>query len=66
MSVTLNPLDRTSLLSTFGTLGVFLALFAETGLIPNVDRYLLPVIALIVVVSLVPVGLELVRARRAR
>jgi membrane-associated protein len=34
--------------------------------IPNVDRYLLPVIALIVVISLAPLGLEVLRARRAR
>ena len=33
--------------------------------IPNVDTYLLPIIAVIVIVSLVPVGLELMRARRA-
>ena len=32
--------------------------------IHNVDRYLLPIIGVIVVVSFVPVGLELLRARR--
>ena len=31
--------------------------------VPNVDRYLLPIIGFIVVVSLVPVGVELVRSR---
>lgn len=34
--------------------------------IPGVDRYLLPAIALIVVVSLVPVGIEVVKAQRSR
>jgi membrane-associated protein len=32
--------------------------------IPDIDRYLLPIVAVIVVVSLIPVGLELLRARR--
>jgi membrane-associated protein len=32
--------------------------------IPDIDRYLLPVIALIVIVSVLPVALELYRARR--
>ena len=34
------------------------------SLIPNLDQYLLLVIGLVVVVSVVPVGLELLRARR--
>jgi membrane-associated protein len=34
--------------------------------IPNIDHYLLPIIALIVVLSLVPVLLELRRARTSR
>jgi len=34
--------------------------------IRNVDRYLLPIIALIVVVSLIPVAVEVLRARRGR
>src|SRR3954453_9690789 len=34
--------------------------------IPGVDQYLLPIIAVIVVVSLVPVALELLRGRRHR
>jgi membrane-associated protein len=34
--------------------------------IPNVDRYLLPIVAVIVVVSLIPVGLGLLRTRRER
>ncbi|MFD9741269.1 DedA family protein [Umezawaea sp. NPDC059074] len=48
------------------TVGLTVAGYVLGSSIPNVDRYLLPVIVLIVVVSLVPVGLELVRARRAR
>jgi membrane-associated protein len=34
--------------------------------IPNIDKYLLPIIVLIVVVSAIPVGLEILRARRER
>ncbi|MGC4939861.1 DedA family protein [Kribbella sp. DT2] len=33
--------------------------------IPGIDQYLLPIIAVIVVVSLIPVGLEILRQRRA-
>jgi membrane-associated protein len=33
--------------------------------ISNVDRYLLPIIAVIIAVSLIPVGVELLRARCA-
>ena len=32
--------------------------------VPSIDKYLLPIIALIVVVSVIPVGLEVLRARR--
>jgi membrane-associated protein len=46
------------------TVGVILAGYALGSSIHNVDRYLLPIIAVIIVVSLVPVGLELLRARR--
>ena len=45
--------------------GVTLAGYALGSSIPNVDRYLLPIIALIVVVSLIPLALEFVRARRS-
>ncbi|MEU6746732.1 hypothetical protein ABZ914_10970 [Spirillospora sp. NPDC046719] len=111
MYAALNPLDSTSLLSSAGAVGVFLVLFAETGLlvgfflpgdsllftagllctahagdkvhlslppvlvaavagaigssIPGVDRYLLPIVGVIVVVSLAPVALEVRRGRRA-
>jgi len=43
--------------------GVTLAGYALGSRIPNVDRYLLPIVAVIVVVSLIPVALELRRAR---
>jgi membrane-associated protein len=32
--------------------------------IPNVDRYLLPIIGLIVVLSVAPIALEVLRGRR--
>ncbi|MFF0048220.1 DedA family protein [Streptomyces sp. NPDC005498] len=48
------------------TVGLVLAGYALGASVPNVDRYLLPIIAVIVVVSLIPVGLELIRARRAQ
>jgi membrane-associated protein len=43
---------------------VTLAGYALGSRIPNVDRYLLPIVAVIVVLSLIPLVLELVRARR--
>ena len=47
--------------------GVTLAGYALGSRIPNVDAYLLPIIAVIVVLSLIPVLLELRRSRsRAR
>jgi len=45
--------------------GVTLAGYALGSTIPSIDTYLLPIIAVIVVVSLIPVGFELLRARRA-
>ncbi|MCT6782141.1 DedA family protein [Streptomyces sp. CS7] len=47
------------------TVGLVLAGYALGASVPNVDRYLLPIIAVIVVISLVPVALELIRSRRA-
>ncbi|RKS80067.1 membrane-associated protein [Motilibacter peucedani] len=44
--------------------GVTLAGYALGSRIPSIDRYLLPIVAVVVVVSLVPVLLELRRARR--
>ncbi|MDT7580412.1 MAG: rane-associated protein [Pseudonocardiales bacterium] len=46
------------------TVGLVLAGYALGASIPGVDAYLLPVIAVIVVVSLVPLGLEILRERR--
>lgn len=46
------------------TIGLVLAGHALGSRIPNIDRYLLPIIALIVVVSLIPIGLELLKHRR--
>lgn len=46
------------------SLGLTLAGYALGSSIPNVDRYLLPLVALIVVVSLIPLASELYRGRR--
>ncbi|AKJ15467.1 membrane protein [Streptomyces incarnatus] len=46
------------------SVGLTLAGYALGSSIPNVDRYLLPLVALIVVVSLVPLLAEVLRARR--
>ncbi|MFJ4848591.1 MULTISPECIES: DedA family protein [unclassified Streptomyces] len=48
------------------TVGLVLGGWALGASVPNVDRYLLPIIAVIVVISLIPVGLELTRSRRTR
>jgi membrane-associated protein len=45
------------------SLGVTLAGYALGSRVPNIDRYLLPIVAVIIVVSLIPVGLELRRGR---
>jgi membrane-associated protein len=45
------------------SLGVTLAGYALGSRIPDVDRYLLPIVAVIIVVSLIPVALELRRGR---
>ncbi|MFK0150630.1 DedA family protein [Streptomyces sp. NPDC090493] len=47
------------------SVGLTLAGYALGSSIPNVDRYLLPLVALIVVVSLIPVVSEVYRGRRA-
>ncbi|RDG39126.1 DedA family protein [Streptomyces corynorhini] len=47
------------------TVGLVLAGYALGSSVPNVDRYLLPLVALVVTVSLLPLALELLRARRA-
>jgi membrane-associated protein len=46
------------------SVGITLAGYALGSSIPDVDRYLLPAIAVVIAVSLLPVGWELVRARR--
>jgi membrane-associated protein len=48
------------------SVGITLAGYELGSRISNIDHYLLPVIAIIVVVSLIPVALELWRHRRAR
>ena len=47
------------------SIGLTLAGYGLGSSVPNVDRYLLPIIAVIVVISLIPLGLELLRSRRA-
>lgn len=46
------------------TVGLVLAGHLLGSQIPGVDKYLLPIIALIVIVSLIPVGVEFLRHRR--
>ena len=46
--------------------GVTLAGYVLGASIPGIDQYLLPVIAVIVIASAIPVAIELVRARRGR
>ncbi|MEV5986286.1 DedA family protein [Streptomyces sp. NPDC052051] len=47
------------------SLGLTLAGYALGSSVPNVDRYLLPLVAVIVAVSLIPLAAELLRTRRA-
>ncbi|MEU1073493.1 MULTISPECIES: DedA family protein [unclassified Streptomyces] len=48
------------------TCGLVLGGYALGSSIPHIDRYLLPLVALVVAVSLLPIALEILRARRAR
>jgi membrane-associated protein len=48
------------------TVGVILAGYALGSSVPNIDTYLLPIIAVIVVLSLTPLMLEAYRSRRAK
>ncbi|MFC5183372.1 DedA family protein [Actinomadura harenae] len=48
------------------TVGLVLGGYALGSSIPNVDTYLLPIVAVIVALSLLPLVIEFVRARRAR
>ncbi|MEK2491960.1 DedA family protein [Kitasatospora purpeofusca] len=46
------------------TVGLVMAGYVLGSAIPNVDRYLLPIVAVVVAVSLLPLVLEVLRARR--
>ena len=48
------------------TVGLVLGGYALGASVPNVDRYLLPLVAVVVAVSLLPLAREVLRARRAR
>jgi len=48
------------------SVGITLAGYALGSRIPNVDKYLLPIVALIIVISLIPVALEIRRSRARR
>ncbi|MFE9422014.1 DedA family protein [Kitasatospora sp. NPDC006697] len=47
------------------TVGVVLAGYGLGSSVPSIDKYLLPIIGLVVIVSVIPIALELLRARRA-
>ncbi len=47
------------------SVGITLAGYALGSTVPSIDKYLLPIIAVIVIVSLIPLGLELRRTRAA-
>ena len=46
------------------TVGLTIAGYVLGKRIPNIDNYLLPIVALIVALSFIPVALEVLRARR--
>ena len=46
------------------SIGVTVAGYALGTRIPDIDKYLLPIVALIVALSLIPVALEVLRSRR--
>jgi membrane-associated protein len=48
------------------TVGVIMAGYALGSSVPNIDTYLLPIIAVVVLVSLSPLLLEFLRSRRGR
>ncbi|WP_326734318.1 DedA family protein [Streptomyces sp. NBC_01022] len=48
------------------TVGLVLAGYGLGSSVPNVDRYLLPIVAVVVTVSLVPLAAELIRSREGR
>ncbi|MFJ1708384.1 DedA family protein [Kitasatospora sp. NPDC088346] len=47
------------------TVGLVMAGYALGSSVPNVDRYLLPMVAAVVALSLLPLALEVLRSRRA-
>ncbi|MFF3791880.1 DedA family protein [Streptomyces sp. NPDC001981] len=51
---------------TIWTVGLVLAGYGLGSSVPNVDRYLLPIVAVVVVVSLIPLAAELLRSRGRR
>ncbi|MGW9130269.1 DedA family protein [Streptomyces sp. NPDC055681] len=51
---------------TIWTVGLVLAGHGLGASVPNVDRYLLPIVAVVVVVSLIPLAAELLRSRGRR
>jgi membrane-associated protein len=48
------------------SVGLVIAGFLLGRSVPGIDQYLLPIIALIVVISLVPLVVEVLRGRRRR
>lgn len=48
------------------SVGVTLAGYVLGSSVPGIDQYLLPIVALVVIVSLIPLGLELLRDRKRR
>ncbi|MFD9224661.1 DedA family protein [Streptomyces sp. NPDC060064] len=48
------------------TVGLVLSGYAIGSSVPNVDRYLLPMVAVVVMISLVPLAVEVLRARSHR
>ncbi|MEX0699779.1 MAG: DedA family protein [Acidimicrobiia bacterium] len=46
--------------------GVTLLGYALGEMIPDIDRYLLPIIALIILISFIPIGVEWLKTRRQR
>ncbi|MFI5633667.1 DedA family protein [Streptomyces sp. NPDC051664] len=48
------------------TVGLVLAGYGLGSSVPNVDHYLLPIVAVVVVVSLIPLAAELLRSRSRR
>ncbi|WP_406099516.1 DedA family protein [Streptomyces sp. NBC_01013] len=48
------------------TVGLVLAGYGLGSSVPNVDRYLLPIVAVVVAVSLIPLAVELIRSRARR